>query len=93
MYFESDTVKSDCPIQIFRKIMKYLKIYYRLLVNLLVLLFLMAIFKKLDDLMVMKRSPNLLNNVRIGRGQLRLIMKIVLPYMGGGGCGNFGQVS
>ena len=23
MYFESDTVKSDCPIQIFRKIMKY----------------------------------------------------------------------
>ena len=24
MYFESDTVMSDCPIQIFRKIMKYL---------------------------------------------------------------------
>ena len=26
MHFESDTVKSDCPVQIFRKIMKYLKI-------------------------------------------------------------------
>ena len=24
--FESDTVKSDCPVQIFMKIMKYLKI-------------------------------------------------------------------
>ena len=24
--FESDTVKSDCPVQIFRKIVKYLKI-------------------------------------------------------------------
>ena len=24
--FESDTVKSDCPVQIFRKMMKYLKI-------------------------------------------------------------------
>ena len=29
---ESDTVKSDCPMHIFRKIMKYLKIFYRLLV-------------------------------------------------------------
>ena len=26
--FESDTVKSDCPVQIFRKKMKYLKIYH-----------------------------------------------------------------
>ena len=25
--FESDTVKSDCPARIFRKMMKYLKIY------------------------------------------------------------------
>ena len=24
--FESDTVKSDCPVQIFRKMIKYLKI-------------------------------------------------------------------
>ena len=30
--FESDTVKSDCPVQIFRKMIKYLKIKYRLLV-------------------------------------------------------------
>ena len=27
---ESDAVKRDCPIQIFRKIMNYLKILYRL---------------------------------------------------------------
>ena len=25
-YFEIDTVKSDCPVPIFRKMMKYLKI-------------------------------------------------------------------
>ena len=24
--FESDTIKSDCPVQIFKKMMKYLKI-------------------------------------------------------------------
>ena len=33
--FESDTVKSDCPVQIFRKMMKYLKIICRLSVILL----------------------------------------------------------
>ena len=38
--FESDTVKSDCPVQIFRKKMKYLKI------TLLVLLFVLEILKK-----------------------------------------------
>ena len=27
MYFESDTVKSDCPVQIFRKMIKYLRWY------------------------------------------------------------------
>ena len=32
--FESDTVKSECHVQIFRKMMKYLKIKYRLLVYL-----------------------------------------------------------
>ena len=26
MFFESDTVKSDCPVQIFRKMMKYINI-------------------------------------------------------------------
>ena len=34
MYFESDTVKSDCPVHILRKIRKYLKILYRLFVYL-----------------------------------------------------------
>ena len=29
--FESDTVKSDNPVQIFRKMIKYLKILYRML--------------------------------------------------------------
>ena len=39
---------------------------------------------KLEDLKVLKRSPDLLNNVKIGQGQLRLIMEtyFVLPYMG-----------
>ena len=32
--FESDTVKSDCPIQIFMNLMNYLKVLYRLLVYL-----------------------------------------------------------
>ena len=45
--FESDTVKSDCPVQIFGKMMNYLKIQYRLLVfTLLVLLFFGDIKKK-----------------------------------------------
>ena len=45
---------------------------------------------KLEDLTVLKRSPDLLNNVKIGRDQLRLIMKHILFY---GGCGHFGQVT
>ena len=35
---------------------------------------------KLDDLKVLKRSSVLLNNVKIGQGQLRLIMKRILFY-------------
>ena len=43
----SDTVKSDCPVQIFRKMMKYLKIQCRLLVfTLLVSLFVSGDVKK-----------------------------------------------
>ena len=40
--------------------------------------------KKLEDLQVLKRSPDLLNNVKIGQGQLRLIIEtyFVLPHMG-----------
>ena len=41
---------------------------------------------KLEDLKVLKHSPDLLNNVKIGQGQLRLIIQtyFVLPYMGSG---------
>ena len=48
--------------------------------------------EKLEDLKVLKRSPDLLNNVEIGQGQLRLIIQtyFVLPYMGSG---HFDQVS
>ena len=44
---------------------------------------------KLEDLTVLKRSPDLLNNVKIGQDQLQLIMKHILFY---GGWGHFGQV-
>ena len=37
---------------------------------------------KLEDLTVLKRSPDLLNNVKIGQDQLRLIMKYILFYGG-----------
>ena len=46
--------------------------------------------KKLEDLTALKRSPGLLNNVKIGQDQLRLIMKHILVY---GGCGHFCQVT
>ena len=36
--------------------------------------------KKLRDLTVLKRSPDLFNNVEIGQDQLRLIMKHTLFY-------------
>ena len=35
---------------------------------------------KLEDLTVLKRSPDLLNNVKIGQDQLRLIVKHILLY-------------
>ena len=47
--FESDSVKSDIPLHIFRKIMEYLKIYYRLLVYLTCLLFVLEILKKWSE--------------------------------------------
>ena len=39
-------------------------------------------FKKLEDLKVLRHSPDLLNNVKIGQGQLQLIMEqiLFLPY-------------
>ena len=33
---------------------------------------------KLEDLQVLRRSPDLLNNVNIGQGQLQLIMEQIL---------------
>ena len=37
---------------------------------------------KLEDLKVLRRSPDLLNNIKIGQGQLQLIMEqiLFLPY-------------
>ena len=40
--------------------------------------------------MVLKRSPDLLNHVKIGQDQLQLIMKHILFY---GGWVHFGQVT
>ena len=50
------------------------------------MVFLKFSFFKLEDLKVLKRSPDLLNNVKIGQGQDRLIIQIyfVSPYMGSG---------
>ena len=45
---------------------------------------------ELEDLTVQKRSPDLLNNIKIGQDQLWLKMKHFLFY---GGCGHFGQVT
>ena len=42
---------------------------------------------KLEDVTVLKGSPDLLNNVKIGQDQLQLIMKHILFY---GGNGHFG---
>ena len=42
---------------------------------------------ELEDLMVLKLSPDLLNNVKIGQDQLLLIMKNILFY---GGYSHFG---
>ena len=39
-----------------------------------------TVFPKLEDLKVLRRSPDLLNNVKIGQGQLQLIMKQILFY-------------
>ena len=49
-------------------------------------------FNKLEDKKVLRHSPDLLNNVRIGQGQLRLIIQtyFVLQYMGSG---HFNQVT
>ena len=35
---------------------------------------------KLEDLKVLRRSPDLINNVKIGQGQLQFIMEQILFY-------------
>ena len=37
---------------------------------------------KLEDLKVLKRSPDLLNNVKIGQGQFTTQTYFILTYMG-----------
>ena len=37
---------------------------------------------RLEDLKVLRRSPDLYNNVKIGQGQLMLIIKHILFYHG-----------
>ena len=54
--------------------------------------FLMEVILKLEDLKVLRRSPDLLTNVKIGQGQLQLIMKQIL-FTIYGGCIHFGQVT
>ena len=46
---------------------------------------------KLEDLKVLRRSPDLLNKVKIGQGQLQLIMEQILFYHIC--CRHFGQVT
>ena len=47
---------------------------------------------KLEDLKVLRRSPDLFNNVKIGQGQLQLIIKHILFYHIYGGCSHFGDM-
>ena len=47
---------------------------------------------KLEDLKVLRGSPDLLNNVKIGQGQLQLIMEPIC-FTIYGGCRHFGQVT
>ena len=64
--------------------------YYQILMKLGILKYTERL--KLEDLKVLKRSPDLLYNVKIGQGQLRLIIQtyFVLPYIGNG---HFDQVT
>ena len=64
--------------------MKYKKVQYRLLVYLTSFTVCSGDIKnkyiKLEDLKVLKRSPDHLNNVKIVQGQLQLIMEQILFY-------------
>ena len=47
---------------------------------------------ELENLKVLRRSPDLLNNVKIGQGQLQLIMEPIC-FTIYGDCRHFGQVT
>ena len=47
---------------------------------------------ELEDLKVLRRSPDLLNNVKIGQGQLQPIMEPIC-FTIYGDCRHFGQVT
>ena len=47
---------------------------------------------KLEDLKVLRRSPDLLNNCKTGQGQLQFIMKHIL-FTIYGDCSHFGPVT
>ena len=48
---------------------------------------------KLEDLKVLRRSPDLFNNVKLGQGFTAYNKTyFVIPYMDGG-CSHFGQVT
>ena len=49
------------------------------------------VIKKLEDLTVLKRSPDLLNNIKIGQNDLQLIMKHFVLW--GLRYGHFGQMT
>ena len=50
------------------------------------------VFIRLEDLKVLRRSPDLLTNVKIGQDQLQLIMVQIL-FTIYGGCIHFGLVT
>ena len=71
--FESDTVKSDCPVQIFRKMMKYLKI------TLLVLLFSGDIKEKKEKKLWKKKALKMTSQLVIFRAFLFIFFSSPRP--------------
>ena len=57
-------------------------VYSEKLLNIIAVMKCEGYITKLEDLKVLRRSPDLLNNVKVGQGQLQLIMEqiLFLPY-------------
>ena len=70
--FANDTVESDCPVQIFRKMMKYLKI------TLLVLLFFLEILKKRKKSSEKKRKKKLWKKIKKKKKALKMTSQLVI---------------